>query len=168
MHRKLILLLLTIGSALFAQQARTDQWKVYKFPTDGFLIVAPSEPRIYPDPKISDLKIYHWDLASGVILTLRAGVRPDCQHSLEQMTAAVKRDQSGSFVPGSVKDVSHIGMPGTETESHHASYWSVERVYCGKDKAYALSVAYPVNKPRPTAVDRILNSFSLLADPQQR
>jgi hypothetical protein len=161
-----IFVIFLLAGILPAQQPSPQQWKEYTFPADNFGIVAPSSPRTYPDPKAEAVRIYHWDLDPGVVLTLRTGVRPGCRDTLKRIKDSKEKDRPKAFVPGSIKDVSQNELPGLESESHYPSYWLAERVYCGKNKAYSLSLSYPVNQFRPKIVDRMFNSFRLLNSSQ--
>jgi hypothetical protein len=151
-----------VACMLQAQPQAPLQWKEYIFPADNFAITTPSSPRIYPDPQRDEVRIYHWNLGPGIVLTLRAGIRPDCVDSLKRVKDYTEKDRPKAFVPGSIKDVSQSGLPGLESESHFPNHWLAERAYCDKEKAYSLSLSYPVNQSRPKMTDRIFNSFRLL------
>jgi hypothetical protein len=157
-----VFIILPLACMLPAQQPTPQQWKEYKFPADNFAIVASSSPRTYPDSNAEAVRIYHWDLGPGTVLNLRAGVRPGCRDTLKRIQDSNGKDRPKTFVQGSIKDVSQEGLPGLEAESHYPGYWLAERIYCGKDKAYALSLTYPPNQSRPKIVDRMFNSFRLL------
>jgi hypothetical protein len=156
-----LLLVISVFEA-WGQASKQPQWKEYQYPDDEFAIVALSSPGIYPDPQASDIRIYHWDLGPQTVLTLRIGVRPGCWYALQKMRDSEAKNPSDVFVPGSLKDVSQSDLPGMESEQHHSGYWSVERVYCSKEKAYALTLVYPVNQARPKTADRMFISFRLL------
>ena len=163
---KPILMMLLLACALMAQQTKAAPWKVYEYPADNFAIVAPSAPKVYPDPQDPNIRIYHWDFEPGIVLTLRTGHRDNCLIHLKAVTEIPDKDQPPSYVRGSMKDVSQIGLRGYESEMHHPAYWSAERVFCTKDTGYALTFGYPVNQPRPSVVDRMFNSFRLLKTSQ--
>jgi hypothetical protein len=155
-----------LSCMLQAQKPDPPQWKEYTFPADNFGISAPSSPHDYPDPQMNGVRIYHWDLDPGIILTLRAGRSTTCHDTLKKFKETIDKDPHKTDVPGSLKDVSKKGLEGLENESHYPGGWGAERVYCSKDWGYALSLRYPVNQPRPKTADRMFNSFGLLDSSQ--
>ena len=151
-----------LSCMLQAQKPDPPQWKEYTFPADNFAVTAPSSPLTYPDSQRNEVRIYHWDLGPGIILTLRAGHSTTCHDTLNKFKESIAKDPRKTDVPGSLKDVSKKGLEGLENESHYPGGWGAERIYCSKDWGYALSLAYPANQPRPKTADLIFNSFRLL------
>jgi hypothetical protein len=155
-----------LSCMLQAQKPDPPQWKEYTFPADNFAVTAPSSPQVYPDSQRDGVRIYRWDLGPGIILSLRAALRPDCRDTLKRIKDTKEQDQPKTIVRGSIKDVSQNGLEGLENESHYPGRWAAERIYCSKNRGYALSLSYPVNQPRPKVAVRMFESFRLLDSSQ--
>ena len=155
-----------ISCMLQAQKPAPPEWKEYSFPADNFAVTAPFSPRTYPDSQRDGVRIYHWDLGPGIILTLRAGLSMTCHDTLKKFKETINKDPRKTDVPGSLKDFSKQGLEGLEHESHYQGTWVAERIYCSKERGYALTLGYPENQPRPKTADRIFNSFRLLNSPE--
>jgi len=161
-----IIVICLLSCLLQAQKPDPPEWKEYTFPADNFAVTAPFSPQTYPDSQKEGVRIYHWDLGPRMILTLRAGLSTTCHDTLKKFREAIAKDPRQTDVPGSLKDVSKNGLEGLEYESHYPGGWGADRVYCSKDRGYALSLGYPANQPRPKNAERIFNSFRLLNNPQ--
>jgi len=92
---------------------------------------------------------------------IHSGNRPHCLQVVESFK--LQRGDSKGIVPGSTKDISLSGIPGVEYEWREGtSRKTFTRLYCAKEKAYHLAIAYPANQPRPEMTDRLFSSFRLL------
>jgi hypothetical protein len=156
-----LVLLLILACGAPAQKSTGTQWKEYVYPDGGFAVTAPASPRIYPDPEASDVRTYHWDLTPSITFVIHSGNRPHCLQVVESFK--LQRGDSKGIVPGSTKDISLSGIPGVEYEWREGtSRKTFTRLYCAKEKAYHLAIAYPANQPRPEMTDRLFSSFRLL------
>jgi hypothetical protein len=158
-----LLLLLVLVCGALAQKSAGTQWKEYAYPDAGFAVTEPVGPRIYPDPKAPDVRVYHWDLAPNILFVIHSGNRPNCLQVVENFKAALQRGDSKDIVPGSMKDISLSGNPGVEYEWREGTARrTLSRLYCAKEKAYDLTVAYPASQAKPIMADRVFSSFRLL------
>ena len=161
--RNYLLLLWVLVCGALAQKTTQAQWKEYAYPDGGFAVTAPASPRIYPDPEASDVRVYHWDLTPTIIFVIHSGNRPHCLQVVENFKAALQKGDTKNIVPGSMKDISLSGNPGVEYEWREGtSRKTLSRLYCAKEKAYHLTIAYPASQPRPEMTDRLFSSFRLL------
>jgi hypothetical protein len=161
--RSWLLLLLVLACGALAQKKAGPQWKEYTYVEDNFAIRAPASPGIYPDPQASDVQIYRWALAPGVIFTVHSGVRPNCLNVLATFKSASLKSKYGETIPGSIKDISLNGYKGLEYEMVLVTgRRAFERLYCTKEKSYSVTVAYPGKQSKPVEADRMFSSFRLL------
>jgi hypothetical protein len=114
--RSWLLLLLVLACGALAQKSTAPQWKEYAYPDAGFAVTAPVSPRVYPDPKAPDVRIYRWELAPNVLFVIHSGNRPNCLQVVEKLKAALQSGETKGLVPGSMKDISLNGNPGVEYE----------------------------------------------------
>lgn len=161
--RDCLLLLLILVCGAPAQKSTGPQWKEYAYPDAGFAVTAPASPRIYPDPKAPDVRTYHWDLAPNISFIIHSGNRPNCFQVVEKFKAALQTGDSKDIVPGSMKDISLSGYPGVEYEWREGTVrTTLSHLYCAKERAYHLALAYPASQARPAMADRLFSSFRLL------
>jgi hypothetical protein len=155
--------LLVLVCGALAQKSAGPQWKEYAYPDAGFAVTAPVDPRIYPDPKAPDVRVHHWDLTPNISFVIHSGNRPNCQHVVEDFKAALQKGDSRGLVPGSMKDISLSGNPGVEYEWREGTARiTLSRLYCAKEKAYHVTLAYPASKAKPEMANRLFSSFRLL------
>ncbi|HJX84269.1 MAG TPA: hypothetical protein VJ723_08000, partial [Candidatus Angelobacter sp.] len=143
---KFILLAFTLLGVLLAQKSAPPQepWKEYSYPEDGFAITAPSAPDIHKETEAADVQVYTWRVASDIVLSVRTAIRPNCMKTLQEPLPP------DAYYPGSLKRLFLDGNLGMEYESPYGtSGHSLQRLYCVKQRAYSLTVAYPESKPRP-------------------
>jgi len=144
--------------AAIAQEKKHSgpQWKEYAYPEDGFSITAPAAPNIHTDPEATDVKVYRWDLATDIPFAIHVGVRPNCKDILQQAKDEPPQE--------SLIEIFLDGYRGIESHAANrkAQRNELERIYCVKEKAYSLSIQYPLKQTRPAVVDRVLNSFHLI------
>src|SRR5260221_6447649 len=110
---RLILALILACSAVAQQRSAEPQtrWKEYSYPKDGFAVIAPSSPDIHSDAVTPDVRVYRWQLGSGVTLSIHTGVRPNCVETLVQAREDLRKDADHG-IPGSVRDLSLNGNSG--------------------------------------------------------
>lgn len=128
----------------------------YKYPLDGFSISATSTPDIHNDAQAPDVKIYSWRFDGDVRFAIHVGVRPNCQETLAKLKQALSKERS--------MQVTANGLSGVESESVNSSYKTVERLYCGTEKAYTLTGRWRAEESEPNAVRTLFKSFALLGN----
>lgn len=161
--KRCLLLLPALVCAALAQKSTSPQWKEYAYPDGGFTVTAPASPRIYPDPEASDVRVYHWDLTPSITFVIHSGNRPHCLQVVENFKAASKKGDTKNIASGPMKDISLGGIPGVEYEWREGTARKIlVRLYCAKEKAYHLAIAYPASQTRPEMADRLFSSFRLL------
>ncbi|HEY1525078.1 MAG TPA: hypothetical protein VGH51_02470 [Candidatus Angelobacter sp.] len=104
--RSCLLLLLVLVCGALAQKSAA-QWKEYAYPDAGFAVAAPVSPRIYPDPKATDVRVYRWELTSNAEFVIHStGPRPTCLKAVTTFKESngkicrepTFRDRSGTFL----------------------------------------------------------------------
>jgi hypothetical protein len=87
----------------------------------------------------------------------------DAPRSLTDFTSCETPDDPSTW---SVLEVFSDGHAGIEYQySLDANRISSDRFYCVNGHFYSFSFAWPISKPRPTAADRIINSFRIVNRP---
>ena len=156
----IVLVLLVMSSA---QTDKQQLWQEYVFPADGFAVTLPASPHLRRDPQAADVSLYQLELSPGVLFAIHAGTRSRCSEVINRFKLTVRKNESGEFVAGSLKDISLMGNPGVEYGSHlKTGRDAFERLYCASDKAYSLTIGYPAGETKPAMADRIFNSFRFL------
>lgn len=117
---------------------------------------------ILPDPKAADVQIYRWELSKNILFVIHTGVRPNCSTLVARFKLSAK-NPPGDIVPGSIKDISTEDYAGVEYgTSSNTSGKTFSRFYCVKERAYDLTIAYPLQQAKPTMANRFFSSFRLL------
>lgn len=144
-------------------QPKTQAWKEYVFPDDGFAITLPQAPNPHADSALPEFTVYSISLQPTVRLSLRASHQNrDCAATLAQLEDGALKGKSG-ITPSSVKHPSAEGGQGLEYEYEGGpERISSDRFYCVNGKFYAFSSNWPRTQSRPTALTRAINSFRLL------
>jgi len=159
-----LVLTLTI-TALAAGQGQRRSWKEYVYADDGFAVTLPWAPAQRNDPNNESITVYTVSF-DGSDLSLRVDHRTrDCAATLNELKeGALKNKQPKQPInPASVKDVSLGDSPGLEYEFEAGSmYRGYNRSYCVNGHFYIFSADWPGSKARPTAVDRVMESFHLV------
>jgi hypothetical protein len=162
MKRLSCLALLSI-TTLALSQHQSSTWKEYLYADDGFAITLPSAPTPHKDPANPNINVYTVPLGVDSWLSLRVDHQNrDCAATLAKLKDGALEGKSG-IDSSSTKDVSTGGYAGLEYEYRPAANRiSSDRFYCVNGHFYAFSVARPISKSRPAALDRIINSFRIV------
>ncbi len=138
-----------------AQSEGAGVLRQYSYPANGLSISAPAAPDIHPDAQAPDVTIYRWQLAPDVIVVIHVGNRPDCSAVLSQMKSAAR---SAGMEP---RVVVLNGKEGVETDTSRSGQRTLERVYCAGEKAYGITAKWPQQRPIPTTVTKMFESFHI-------
>jgi hypothetical protein len=89
-----------------------------------------------------------------------------CAAMLKSRHLRDQENQVQPIFPGTMKEINLSGHPGVEYENKmnvdQATYHVIWREYCIDNKGFFLGFFYPINQPRPSVANRILDSFRLL------
>ena len=166
MRNLIALLLVMVGLALEGKEGK-PQWKQYTFTNDGFIVSLPSAVTPHKDSQDANFNVYPIPLGSNSLLNLRASSQPtECAVLMRELGHKLQDSKSPDYrvpIPGSFKRISIGGSPALQYEYKFSNdQTGFERYYCTGQKLYIFSVLYPANQPRPSASDRILDSFRLI------
>ena len=171
--RNLLVLFLVIAGLVVEAKDNKQQWKEYTFDDDGFVISLPAPVTPHKDAKDPEFNVYSVSFGTNSLLNLRASSQPtDCDVFISQLRQRLQDTKpTDKYAPlsGSFKQIVIEGRPALQYEySFSDTQTRLERYYCAYQKLYIFSVVYPVNQPRPSDSDRILNSFELIRDDSKR
>ena len=172
MRNALVLFLVIAGLALEAKENK-QQWKQYTFSDDGFIVSLPAPVTPHKDSQDSHFNVYPIPLGTNSLLNIRTPIQAiDCGVLIPDLRFRLQDSKSPDYrapIPGSFKQLSIGGSPALQYEYKLSNdQTGFERYFCARQKLYIFSMVYPANQPRPSASDRILNSFRLIRNETRR
>ena len=155
----IVLFLASTIATCFAQGNQgPKRWQDYVYPSNGFMISAPSAPDIHPDPEADDVTVYRWNLSPDVAAAIHVGDRPDCKQTVANLRVAAQNAR-GDLRDMIVKDVTLDGNAGLESTRKVGNVRYHEAVYCVGVKAYSITGRWPAREHEPAQLTRWFNSF---------
>lgn len=148
-----------------APQPKQLEWKEYVYPSVGFVITLPSDPKPHDDPTASGVTAYTVHLVPRAVVTFRVtSYRKDCLTTQNKTRDLARRGAEPNLVKGSFKDVTVQGYSGLEwqTEVPAVGFAEFERQVCVEGRFYMFAARWPVGQQVPQPVKRILNSLRFL------
>jgi len=165
---------LTICAALIcfaaALSAQTDQWKSYKYPTDGFRASFPAEPKLEQTQKEAKLgsilmnsycaEIDETSLCIAVIDKGPEATGLPADMLFERTKLGVVSAPKTHKINDS--DITLDGHKGAEIETEDETMHAFTRVYLVDGTIYQAIVTFPIQHRFPETT-RFLDSFKLIA-----
>lgn len=109
----LILLLGIYGSIAVCQtQPKQLERKEYVYPSAGFAITLPFDPKPHDDPINPGYTVYTVHLSPALVVTFRSTISQDCVPILNDARDVARRKTEPTLVNGSFKEVTVQGYPG--------------------------------------------------------
>jgi hypothetical protein len=167
--------LVMVHAALPQSQSNTNRrkynkayaWKEFSFPNAGFAITFPQAPK---EERLKSVTAYSVYLRDDVFLHVYAdNGATTCSGWEEWVQEGKYKAESPLMQPGKTISLSktatikgHIAIIGESMrDSIHAVDYS--RRQCLNDRMYSFWARWPAGHPRPKDVNRILDSFRVLA-----
>jgi hypothetical protein len=157
-----VLLALSV-SELASGQQEEPIWKEFTYPSDGFALSAPAEPKPHDSPALPGATAYVVQLGADTGVVLKAKTTLDCSGVVPRLKESILAGKDASVDQPSLKDLSLDGQPGLEYRRKTTSNTILERWYCVDGHLYIFSVTWPSAQPFPDAATRVLKSFRLVA-----
>jgi hypothetical protein len=171
----LVLVLVMVRAALPQSQSNTNTrkhakayaWKEFSYPGAGFAITFPQAPK---EERLKNITAYSVYLRDDVFVHVYADNGATTCSGWEEWVREGKYKpesplmQAGKTISSSKTATinGHIAIIGESTrDSIHAVDYS--RRQCLNDRVYSFWARWPAGHPRPKDVNRILNSFRVLA-----
>lgn len=155
---RLVAFVLCLSVVAIGQQPSWD-WKEYVYKSEGFAITVPSTPSKHPDPQMPGTLNYDVAFDEGV---MRIGVidqHRDCDATLGELKAGALGGKQPGFEKSSLRDLSVAGHPALEFRSTTPNRQTMlQRFVCVTGVFYAFYARWPMGRPKPAAVNRILSS----------
>ena len=146
--------------------AKPSEWKEYVYPTAGFAVILPSDPKPHDDNEYSGMTTYSVHVTPQIGLTLRVtSYKKDCISTLNEIREKARRGDDPNLVPGSFNDVTVRGYPGLEWQSTPptAPFTQYDRQVCVDGQFYMFSARWLKTVPKPQSVQRIVDSLRFLS-----
>src|SRR5215475_5423838 len=162
----LILLLGIYGSIAVCQtQPKQSEWKEYVYPSAGFAITFPFDPKPHDDPINAGYTVYTVHLSPALVITFRYTISQDCVTVLNDARDAARRKTEPTLVNGSFQEVTVQGYPGQEWQLAvpAVGYAQYVQQVCVEGRFYQFESRWPVGQQMPQSVKRILNSLRFLS-----
>lgn len=139
--------------------------KEYAYPSAGFAITLPFDPKPHDDPTNPGYTVYTVHLSPTLVVTFRSTNRQDCVTILNDARDAARRKAEPTLVNGSFKEVTVQGYPGQEWQLAvpAVGYAQYVRQVCVEGRFYQFESRWPVGQQMPQSVKRILNSLRFLS-----
>src|SRR6266581_5370651 len=137
------------------------EWKEYVYPSAGFAITLPSDPKPHDDPTAPGVTAYTVHLVPRAVVTFRVvSYKQDCLTTQNKTRDLARRGAEPNLVKGSFKDVTVQGYSGLEWQTHvpAVGFAEFDRQVCVEGRFYMFGARWPVGKQMPQSVKRILNS----------
>jgi hypothetical protein len=152
-------------------QIRQSIWKGYSYPSDGFAITAPSEPKFATQVKSTDagnVEVHTYSIVladSNVVMISSSEVRG---LEKEPPKARLQKAKEGALKAGnatltSEKEIVLGVYPGLQYEATAQDLQVRARMYIVQNKLIQMLEIAPVGVAIPADADRISNSLKLLA-----
>ena len=142
------------------------EWKEYVYPSAGFAITLPSDPKPHDDPTAPGVTAYTVHLVPRAVVTFRVvSYKQDCLTTQNKTRDLAGRGAEPNLVKGSFKDVTVQGYSGLEwqTDMPTVGYAEFDRQVCVEGRFYMFAARWPVGQQMPQSVKRILNSLRFLS-----
>ena len=149
--------------------AKPGQWKEYVYPSAGFAVTLPSDPKPHDDYEHSGITTYTVHMTPQLGLTLRVTkYKKDCASTLNEIREKARRGDDPNLIPGSFKDVTVKGYPGLEWQSAPPTtpFTQYDREICVDGQFYMFTARWLKGLPKPESVQRIVNSLRSLSQPK--
>lgn len=168
MNRYLSVATCIILALAAAAQSQRQRWTEHTYPKDGFAISAPATVEVHEES--NGVRVYSIQVGRGSVFSIHVGetavAEMQCAAMLKSRHLRDQENQVQPIFPGTMKEINLSGHPGVEYENKmnvdQATYHVIWREYCIDNKGFFLGFFYPINQPRPSVANRILDSFRLL------
>jgi hypothetical protein len=166
-----LMVCILLAAAPLPAQNHLSIWKGYSYPSDGFTISAPSEPKFTTQTKSTDagdvdVHTYSVVLGDSAMVMISSsevrGLEKDSPKARLQMAkeGALK---AGNATLKSEKEIALGAYPGLQYEATAQSFYVLARMFIVENKLIQILELAPVGVAMPPDADRIYASLKLLA-----
>ncbi len=159
-----LLLIGLLMGILEQQQTVPPVWREYNFPSDRFAITLPYQIYPHADTVNVGITVYTVRLGLHAVLSIRSKPTGNCASELKHAVEVIA-ESSGMAKP---KMINFAGQIAYEDERKMSDHWSYTRLWCGDGRAFAATLAWPIDDVKPDKASKILNSFRVVSQPGDR